>query len=396
MPHADPAGLPSADPSRFLPVAGSDLLLAWLGTQKAAATRKATATKLKGLMPPAQVAAAVTQLAARGLVELETKPKGRGRAAPNPDDAKVHLTQAGQDTALALLGSAAKATWAQVLQRRILPLCLGLDPNGGDILKLLDKPDGRRAAIIAVAFGLPTETVGLDAVCEELVWRTLKAGLGPVLGTGRLPMIRKPGITEWVILAGLGGLRGHCPSTPATAKTKGLEALTGAALGLAKADDKTATTRVIALALAHGAAPDTTGPDISALDAALDAALDGASRAPTAPPQRSHPPEPATSPPAPAGIDAFAERVRQVAEALTTPPFQGRVAIAQVYDAYGRAHPDAGALQSFKDRLIAAAQAQRLKLERLDMPERMDRDLRLRSEAAWGRDCVHFVITNRR
>jgi hypothetical protein len=42
---------------------------------------------------------------------------------------------------------------------------------------------------------------------------------------------------------------------------------------------------------------------------------------------------------------------------------------------------------------VAAAKGRELELGRLDLPERMDRDLRLRSEAPWGNDTVHFVIT---
>ena len=91
--------------------------------------------------------------------------------------------------------------------------------------------------------------------------------------------------------------------------------------------------------------------------------------------------------------DGFAARVKEVAKSLSTPPFQGRVAIAQIYDAYGRVHADAGSLASFKERLVAAAKERELRLGRLDLPERMDRDLRLRSEVFWGTDTVHFVIT---
>jgi len=85
--------------------------------------------------------------------------------------------------------------------------------------------------------------------------------------------------------------------------------------------------------------------------------------------------------------------VKQVAEQLTTPPFQGRVAIAQVYDAYGRIHSDAGSLASFKARLIEAAKTHEILLGRLDLPERMDKDLRVRSETPWDTEYVHFVLT---
>ena len=40
--------------------------------------------------------------------------------------------------------------------------------------------------------------------------------------------------------------------------------------------------------------------------------------------------------------DSFAAKVAEIASKLSTPPFQGRVAIAQVYDQYGKIFPDAG------------------------------------------------------
>ena len=82
-----------------------------------------------------------------------------------------------------------------------------------------------------------------------------------------------------------------------------------------------------------------------------------------------------------------------VARSLNTPPFKGRVAIAQVYDAYGRVHSDAGSLESFKRRLVEAAKLRAIDLTRLDMPERMNADLRNRSSVEWDTDEVHFVVT---
>lgn len=97
----------------------------------------------------------------------------------------------------------------------------------------------------------------------------------------------------------------------------------------------------------------------------------------------------------------FAERVLAVARALKTPfhdgqgYFPGQVAIAQVYDAYRQAYPDAGTLESFKERLVTAAKARELCLVRLDMPQYMNIDLRQRSEAMWGTYEVHFVETGK-
>jgi hypothetical protein len=89
----------------------------------------------------------------------------------------------------------------------------------------------------------------------------------------------------------------------------------------------------------------------------------------------------------------FAERVKQIASALKTPPFQGRVAIAQVYDAYKQKYRgDSPNIENFKIRLVNAAKRRELDLGRLDLPEHMDRDLRQRSAAAWGKDEVHFVV----
>jgi hypothetical protein len=93
------------------------------------------------------------------------------------------------------------------------------------------------------------------------------------------------------------------------------------------------------------------------------------------------------------GKDSFAKKVNEVASKLSTPPFQGRVAIAQVYDVYGKIYPDAGSLVNFKERLVNAARNREVQLSRLDLPERMGRELRERSETRWDREEVHFVIT---
>jgi hypothetical protein len=88
----------------------------------------------------------------------------------------------------------------------------------------------------------------------------------------------------------------------------------------------------------------------------------------------------------------FAERVMTIARKCS-PHIKGRVAIADVYDAYGRPYPDAGSMKSFKERLVAAAKARYLDLGRLDMPERMNREKRERSTTMWDRDEVHLIVT---
>jgi hypothetical protein len=98
--------------------------------------------------------------------------------------------------------------------------------------------------------------------------------------------------------------------------------------------------------------------------------------------------------------NTFTDQVLAIADTLKTPTvrgatFDGRVSIAQVYDAYAAKHDDAGTLEEFKARLVDTAKKdpeRRLGLGRLDLPERMDKTLRQRSEAMWGGQEVHFVL----
>lgn len=348
-----PSIIPKPDSSRFAALDPADLVLAYLAGQKTALSAKLLARRLAAVADAATVAAGTATLCDRGLVSA---------------NAQVVLHEAGRAAGKTLLGRDAGSRWEDVLTRRLFPLSLGLDPEAAELRTRLARPDARQAAVIAIAYGLPAEMVGRKVqVCSELVWRTLEAGLGALLGQGRLPEITKPGVTERVLLAGLAG--GTAKSMPEAVKLVAF-----AALGRPPGDPAALRNGTIALALANARR----GP-----------------AAATTPPvaQPASPPAKASDGPA---DGVFAGRVTEVAQALTTPPFQGRVAIAQVYDAYGRAFPDAGSLQSFKERLIAAAFARQLELGRLDMPEYMDKELRQRSEAAWGRDFVHFVITDRR
>jgi hypothetical protein len=257
------------------------------------------------------------------------------------------LTENGKGAAKGVLGRDVNATWELIHKRRFPLLALGLDPDHSDIRQKFAKADALTSATIAVAFGLRTDDITNKAVvCGQLVWRLLRLALPDVVGKGPFPPLNKLGTVERVILAGLAKARNNTVSEA----VGGLRAL---AVGLPKCDASGLSKQLIRIGLQRGSQP------------------------PKLPFQR----------------DGFATRVKDLARSLSTPPFQGRVAIAQVYDAYGRVHPDAGSLASFKERLVAAAKGRELELGRLDLPERMDRDLRLRSEAPWGNDTVHFVIT---
>jgi hypothetical protein len=151
--------------------------------------------------------------------------------------------------------------------------------------------------------------------------------LPEVVGSGPFPPIQKLAAVERVLLAGLANIR-------ARSVTEAVDGVAAAAVGLQKCDMDTLRRRLIALAVERASAE-------------LDSSVSPATR--------------------PSADESFAARAKQVAEQLTTPPFQGRVAIAQVYDAYGRIHPDASSLASFKARLVEAAKARTLVLGRLDL-----------------------------
>jgi hypothetical protein len=104
---------------------------------------------------------------------------------------------------------------------------------------------------------------------------------------------------------------------------------------------------------------------------------------------------PSAAPPLPG---TFAQRVQAIAKILPDTPmaggqgaFEGKVAIKQIYDRYGRHFSDAGDLNSFKARLIDASKKREVDLSRADSPQYLDKTLYNDSAAKWGTDSVHFV-----
>jgi hypothetical protein len=90
-------------------------------------------------------------------------------------------------------------------------------------------------------------------------------------------------------------------------------------------------------------------------------------------------------------LAAFARKVQAVADGLSTPPFSRKVAIGQLYDAYGRENSDAGSLQAFKARLLQANASGLIRLHPLDEPEALDAELRTRSVIETSRTRYHFI-----
>jgi hypothetical protein len=320
------------DMARFSPIHLEALTLGYLGTTRRAISATTLKTRLRPFADPAAVEDTLGTLITSGNATTEKT---------------LLLSKAGKDAAKGVLGRDVNATWESVCNHRFPLLTLGLDPDNSDVRHKFARADALTPAAIAIAFGLDTHDItNKTSVCGELVWRIIRSALYDVVGKGPFPSIDKLGIVERVLLAGLAKTRGNAINEA----VGGIRAL---AVGLPKCDARGLRKQLIRIGLQRGLKPA----------------------------KVSHEP------------DGFAARVRNIAKSLSTPPFHGRVAIAQVYDAYGRVHADAGSLASFKERLVAVAKERELQLGRLDLPERMNQDLRLRSEVHWGTDTVHFVIT---
>jgi hypothetical protein len=256
-------------------------------------------------------------------------------------DAKLRLTATTEKATHTLLGRDAGKSWEIIRLRRLPTLALGLDPDNAEVRKKVVRADVLKAAIIGVGFDLPKDCfLSSTGVRSELVWRVLRNNLPEVVGKGPFPLIDKSNIVDRTILAGLAGVH-------AKTVNDAIAALAAKTIEIKETGVDGLRRRLIHLALEEKRGEG----------------------------------------------DGFAERVKIIAKTLNTPPFQGRIAIAQIYDAYGRAYPDAGSLASFKRRLVAAAKARELNLSRLDLPEHMSHDLRTRSETSWDSDEVHFVVT---
>src|SRR5215813_995065 len=330
--------LPQPDLSRFSPISAEVVILSCIGLTRRATAPSSLKSRLSEIIDPGSFDAALASLAAGGRIAIEKT---------------ITLTKAGTDEAKRLLGRDAGESWEKVWKQRLPLMALGLNPDDTNIRRRFAKANSLTAATIAVSFALPAENMSsTNTLCGELVWRVLKETMPNVVGKGPFPVIDKLGTVERVILAGIA-------EVPARTIPEAVSGLSAAAVGLKnKVNSDALRQQLIRIGVQHA--------------------------------RKSIKPQA----PDPAGVDSgFADRIKEVAASLSTPPFQGRVAIAQVYDAYGRVHADAGSLANFKERLVQAAKARQLDLGRLDLPEHMDRDLRARSAARWGSDDVHFVVT---
>jgi hypothetical protein len=336
--------IPQPKLERFSAIPAATVMLAYLSRVSKPIALGSLRTNFRLLLTEEVVQQVVAALVAKGEV-------AEGKV--------LSLTPAGRKAALNGLGRDANATWDYIKTKRLPLLALGLDADDPDVRRRFANADALKAAAIAVAFGLPKQAMeGRSAIVSEIVWQVLRSTASGVIGKGPFPTIDKPGVTERVILSGLAAVQAK--SIP-----KAVDALAARAVGLEKTGSEALRSRLVVVGLERS--------------------------------QQSLPPHSGETGSSAAGLNGvgeFAANVSKVAAQLVTPPFQDRVAIAQVYDAYGRDYPDAGSLENFKKRLVGAAKAHRLQLGRLDLPERMARELRQRSETLWDRDEVHFIITS--
>lgn len=341
-----------SDPTRFRPIPPELFVGAKLSKSRAPVTGSSLARDLRSYLDRAGVQAALERLVGSDDVEVSEEKHG--------------LTDKGRARFRGLLGKDASDKWDKIRVGRFGMMALGGDPE--------DAAFRRRYGttfvpmVVAVAHGLPRplDLTGTD-VANELIARVLKANLPEsLLGRGALPRF-EIGTLERRILAGIAG-------APANAKIQqALGALAGQALGARETAPKALREALVRLALggtaSEGAAPRTATTE------------DGT--------------PPTLAPP----VDGFAQRVLEVARGLTRGfggPYGVSVPIASVYDAYGRDHPDAGTLGSFKARLVAATEAGALALVRLDLPDLLDAELRSRSATKYGMDDHHFIDTTAR
>jgi hypothetical protein len=90
-------------------------------------------------------------------------------------------------------------------------------------------------------------------------------------------------------------------------------------------------------------------------------------------------------------LAAFAERVLDITRTAHAGPFSHKTPIGLIYDVYGQRHADAGSLEDFKRRLLAASTAGHLALLPLDDPGALEAGSRARSEIVTATERLHFV-----
>lgn len=269
---------------------------------------------------------------------------------------KLRLSDAGRATVEAALGPRAGRDWPGIKARALPALTLGLDPKAPATATYLSRKDNLESAALGILYGAtaPGETPTRTHVRFALLRRFI---------TARMPECE---------LAFM-----ETPMHNASRDVIGRAVMLGAA-GMT-----TGTMRDAEKALLQKALGLTSDSREELIDALIRASL---GRNTPRLPLRIRIESAAQE------LTGFAKTVRELAKTLRTAPFEGRVAIAQVYDAGIARDLDFGTLDEFKSRVVTAARAGLLDLERYDIAGPMDSALRERSRTAFGRDERHFIV----
>lgn len=326
-----------ADISRIKKIAPDFFIHSYLLINKKGIKLANLTKNLKKYLDPVQIEQALRQLQKKNIIRIEND--------------KIEVLSSDKSTVKEILGLDTGKAW-EPLQKRFELMALGFDPDAADIRK--KKADWVYAAIAGVCYGLDKSRFSRTVdIRSELIWRTLSAVAERIIGKGPFPTIDKANAIDRTIINGL---------AESNAKTinSAMSALAAKILDADKATAKEIRLRLVRIALRTETQA---GKTVEILT-----------------------PQP--------GVNDFAGRVISIAKKLNTPPFSGKVAIAQVYDAYGRDYPDAGSLDSFKQRLVDAAKNQIIKLSTLDIPHYMEEDLRNRSQTPLGAQLVYLIVTD--
>jgi hypothetical protein len=327
-----------------------DVVGAFLVSSDAPDGQSSLNRKLKPLLADADVHSALAVLERKGFLKpaaAESERAHQGRRRAGGSESKVVLTAEGHGHFRKLLGIDKAQPWEAILKGGLAAVAVGYRPSRANWTASLDT---LAPLVVATCFGLARRSTSAKEVASGLVWKILGARLPELIALESLPVENELDRHSRAVLLSFAGLKsGNVPTAMAV--------LAARCVGLAKKADAK-------------------GLSMALVQQAIRLPLTS--------------PEPKA--PEPRAAVTFAKKVLDVAAELRTPPFDGSVAIAQVYDAYGEQHDDAGTLADFKRRLVAAAKRRELSLQRLDLPDLMSLDLRERSQTPLDNDVVHFVV----
>jgi hypothetical protein len=336
------SGFADHDAGRLAAIDPALPVLAVLATLEGSAKRGEVEAAIAGLYAGASALDAAFKAGAEGVEAL----KG----------GKLRLTAAGRARIGGALGPFAGRSWTDIKSRALPALALGLDPTAKAAATYLSRKDNLESAILGLLYGvtapgaMPTRTqlrfsllrrfiVARMPECEPAFMETAMQNASRDV-IGRAVMLGAAGMSKGTMRDAEAALLQKALGLGSDSREELIEALIRASLGRN-------TPRLPLRIRIESAAQELTG---------------------------------------------FAKTVRELAKTLRTAPFEGRVAIAQVYDAGISRDLDFGTLDEFKSRVVTAARAGLLDLERYDIAGPMDSSLRERSRTVFGRDERHFIV----